>query len=185
MDKFQLGGFGCALGFAASLLGVAGVLGAGAAAGGLSYLLAIAGAGMVMAATLELKQKFGFRLFLLGGALVLGGTVATLLATLGTLGAIRAAVAARDVAALSSALVGVLVATFMSILGWMFIGAALIMKRREVADALGTQPAVLVLATGVLLVLSPLLGLIGLVPLAFIFFRLGRGAPPAPAPSAT
>ncbi len=180
MDKFKLGAFGCALGFAAGLLWLAGARGA-AAAGPLAYAAAIAGAGMVMAATLALRRKFSFRLFLLGGALAAAGVVATLLTTLGVLHA----AATRDINAISSAFVGFLVASGVAALGWMFIGASLLLKRRAVAAALGEGQGVLVLATGVLLVLTPLLGPtpvgpIGLLPLAFILFGLAR-APAAPA----
>lgn len=181
MDRLKLGGFGCALGFAAGVIGLASALGGGAAAGIFSYLLGIVAAGLVAVAAFALKERFGLRLFQFGGVLIVAGNLATLVATLASLGAIQAAMAARDAAALSSALVGVLVATLAAILGWMFIGASLVMKRRAVAEALGTEQGVIVLVAGILLILSPLLGLIGLIPLAFIFFRLARGAPGAPA----
>lgn len=185
MDRFKLGGFGCVLGIAAWLLGLAGALGAGAAAGLLSYLLAILSAGLVVVATRALQERFTFRLFLLGGVLVLVGSLSTFIATLAALGAVQAAVAARDAAALSSALVGVFAATLAAVLGWMFIGASLLVKRSAAARALGANSGVIVLGTGVLLILAPLAGLVGLIPLAFIFFKLAEGgAPAAPAPPA-
>lgn len=186
MDPFRLGGLGCVLGLAAWALGLAGAFGAGPAAGLLSYLLAIASAGLVVVATRALRERFGNRLFQLGGILVLAGTLATLVATLAALGAM----AARDVAALSSALVGVLAATLAALLGWMFIGASLVVKRKVVAQALGMGWGAIVLGTGILLILAPLLRLVawldivGLVPLAFVFFALAKGAPAAAAPPA-
>jgi hypothetical protein len=189
LDRLRLGGFGCGAGTVAGLLVVAGSFGGGSGLSFAGYGLGAASGLLLTLGSLELKRRFGTLLFPLGGALITAGFVATLGATVASMEGVRAAIESGNTAAIAGALAGVLLALVIMAVGFVLLGVGLVLKRRAVAEALGVKQDTLVLAAGIFLILTLLLGtlsaLAGLVILMMIFLRLAaksEAAPTSPAP---
>lgn len=155
-------------------------MGGGFGLGGVAYLLGLASVVLIMLGTFELKGRFNFPLFQYGGLLLLVGSLASLVATFASIGAIQAAVQSRDPAALSAALTWIFLAGFITIGGWVLIGGSLIVQRRAVAEAAGAGKQNFVLFTGIFLILF-VIPLVGVLLLGLLFLRLAKVAPAAPA----
>ncbi len=148
----------------------------------MGYGIGLIGAILVMLGLFELSKKFGTPLFQIGGVLLLVGMLATLAAAVSIFGTL----ASGDLLGAAASLGLLLYVSLIAIVGWILTGIGFVVRKAQVAQALGAGQETLVLLTGIFLILIfvPIIGLIGYILLILIFFRLSKGAPAAAAPAA-